>query len=331
MKVLVTGGLGEVGREAVKRLVASGHEVKVIGRRPDMAVEGGEYQSCDITDYASLREQVKGIEGIVHLAAIPNPGDETSEVVFEINCVGTFNVYQAAVAEGIERVVSASSINALGFHYSTKPFPLSYFPIDEEHPCQTTDPYSFSKQVMEDTAAYFWRREGISGVCLRLPYVFELTEELGARMAEHTAESRQAVEELLSLPEEEQHQQVREVWEEIETMRRERLMEQRDRRRMFRPGRALRGGITNFWTAIDARDSAQAIEKGLLGDYEGSHPLFVNDSHNRIGIESESLARLFFSEVTERKRSIPGTETLVSIDRARALLDFEPEYSGSGG
>ena len=328
MKVLITGGLGQVGREAVKRLVANGHEAKVIGRRPDLEVEGGEYQSCDITDYTSLREQVKGIEGIVHLAAIPNPGNETSEVIFNINCAGTFNIYQAAAEEGIKRVVSASSINALGFHYSTQPFVLSYFPIDEEHPCQTTDPYSFSKQVMEDTAAYFWRREGISGVCLRLPYVFEMTEERRARMAEHTAERRQGVEELLSLPEEEQRQQVREVWEEIETIRRERVFGQRNRRqRLSQSRRSLRSGITNFWTAINARDSAQTIEKGLLGDYEGSHPLFVNDSHNRIGVESESLARLFFPEVTERKRPISGTETLVSIDRARELLGFQPEYS----
>ena len=328
MKVLITGGLGQVGREVVKRLVANGHEVKVIGRRPDLEVEDGEYQSCDITDYASLRQQVRGIEGIVHLAAIPNPGDETSAAIFDINGAGTFNIYQAAAEEGIKRVVSASSINALGFHYSTQPFTLSYFPIDEEHPCQTTDPYSFSKQVMEDTAAYFWRREGISGVCLRLPGVFEMTAERKARIAEFTAERRQRAEELLSLPEEERQQQVREIWEEIETTRRERLLEKRDRRqRMPRSRGSMRSGITNFWAAIDARDSAQAIEKGLLGDYEGSHPLFVNDSHNRIGIESESLARLFFPEVTERKRPIPGTETLVSIDRARELLGFAPEYS----
>jgi len=329
MRVLITGGLGKVGQEAVKRLVANGHEVKVIGRRPDLEVEGGEYQPCDITDYASLREQVRGIEGIVHLAAIPNPGDETGATIFNINCAGTFNIYQAAAEEGIKRVVSASSINALGFHYSTQPFTLSYFPIDEEHPCQTTDPYSFSKQVMEDTAAYFWRREKISGVCLRLPGVFEMTAEHRVRIAERTAAERQRVEELLALPEKERQRQMREIWEEIERTRSVRLLEQRDRqRRTSQLLGSLRGGITNFWANIDARDSAQALEKGLLADYEGSHPLFVNDSHNRLGIESENLAQLFFPEVTERKQPLRGTETLVSIDRARELLHFEPEFSG---
>jgi nucleoside-diphosphate-sugar epimerase len=86
-------------------------------------------------------------------------------------------------------------------------------------------------------------------------------------------------------------------------------------------------GRSNFWASIDARDSAQALEKGLLADYEGSHALFVNDSHNAAGIDSETLVSVFFPGVDARKRSLRGTETLVSIERARAVIGFEPEYS----
>lgn len=43
-------------------------------------------------------------------------------------------------------------------------------------------------------------------------------------------------------------------------------------------------GYSNFWASIDARDAAQALEKGLTADYQGSHPLFVNDSENAAGI-----------------------------------------------
>ena len=79
MKILVTGGTGAVGPAAVKRLVQHGHQVKVIGRRAGtdidpVDIEGAEYQQCDVNDFPSLREQVKGMEGIVHLAAIPYPG-----------------------------------------------------------------------------------------------------------------------------------------------------------------------------------------------------------------------------------------------------------------
>ena len=330
MRILVTGGTGAVGRCAVARLVENGHQVKVIGRRAELEIEGGEYCSCDINDYAALRGQVEGVEGIVHLAAIPNPAMASSEEIFRVNCAGTFNVYQAAAEEGIGRVVSASSINAFGYNFGVKSFPLQYFAIDEEHPGMTTDPYSFSKQIMEETAAYFWRREGISGVCLRLPFVYESDGERGARFAGFRKRRAERYEELLTAGEEEQREQVERVFATIEELRAERAFEgghQRDWR--DNPDRPLLFGVTNFWTSIDARDSAQAIEKGLLAGYEGSHPLFVNDSHNNAGIESERLLRVFFPEVTGRKRPIPGTEALVSIERARELLDFEPEFSAS--
>jgi len=330
MKVLVTGGTGEVGRSAVARLVRNGHEVKVIGRREGLTIEGGEYQVCDTTDYASLREQIRGTEGVVHLAAIPYPAGGPGEEIFRINCAGSFNVYQAAAEEGIRRVVSASSINALGFNFGVKPFELSYFPIDEEHPCFTTDAYSFSKQVLEETAAYFWRREGISGACLRLPAVYEVGKGRRRRAGEFRARARETYGEFLALPEEEQKERVRGALAMIDRMRGERGFEIPGFwRKMDRSESLLIFGINNFWTSINAEDSAQAIEKGLLAEYEGSHPLFVNDSHNTVGFESESLARVFFPQVGERKRALKGTESLVSIERARALLGFEPEHSVS--
>jgi nucleoside-diphosphate-sugar epimerase len=86
------------------------------------------------------------------------------------------------------------------------------------------------------------------------------------------------------------------------------------------------GGYTNFWTGVHAEDSAQAFEKGLTAQYEGAHPLFITQAENRVGVESEELLRLFFPDVTERKRTLLGSESLVSIDRARQLIGFEPEH-----
>ncbi len=173
MRVLVTGGTGAVGREAVKRLVAHDHDVTVIGRTPDLAIPGASYRQCDIVDFGCLTECVKGMDAIVHLAAIPNPGLDTGEAIFYVNDTGTFNVYRAAANAGIGRIVSASSINALGYNFGTKRFRLQYFPMDEAHPSYTTDPYSFSKQIMEEIGYYFWRREDLERVrrpaCMRSP------------------------------------------------------------------------------------------------------------------------------------------------------------------
>ncbi len=337
MRILVTGGTGNVGRAAVQRLVEHGHQVRVIGRRADLGIEGAEYQQCDITDFDCLRQQVVGMEGIVHLAAIPYPGGAPGQEVFRVNCTGTFNVYRAAADEGIAKISSASSINALGFNYGLKSFPIVYFPIDEEHPTYTTDSYSFSKQVVEDIGDYFWRREGISSVNLRLPGVYELQEERFQRFHGFMVRFQQALEELLSLPEEERQERVRRAIHKFDGTRPERSKpvpreEMRKRWMAMREdpdlGLVFGGfGYSNFWASVDARDSAQALEKGLLADYTGSHALFINDSHNATGIDSETLARTFFPETRERKHALQGTETLVSIDKARALIGFEPEYS----
>ena len=85
MKILVTGGTGSVGRSVVARLIRNGNEVKVIGRRTDIVIEGGDYQSCDITDFPSLREQVKGMDAVVHLAAIPSPRGAGGHEIFRVN------------------------------------------------------------------------------------------------------------------------------------------------------------------------------------------------------------------------------------------------------
>jgi len=346
MKIAVTGGSGNIGRVTVAQLVAHGHQVSVLDRvafdelEPEVQEElqGATYWQVDITDFDTLREPLNGVDAVVHLAAIPSPGMAPAHVIFDINCHGTFNVYQAAAQANVRRVVSASSINALGFHYGVKSFPIQYFPIDEAHPDFTTDPYSFSKQVLEDIAAYFWRREGISGVCLRFPAVYRLDPERRSYWQKVLARSREAFDALEAMPAVEREARIRSFIARHETMRAERIHErpwEEQRRRFERmwreeppPPEVMVGrGWTNFWAVLHVLDAVQAIEKGLTVAYEGAHAVFVTDSHNVMGAPSEKLAAYYFPEVTERKRPLKGTESLVSIERARALLGFEPEHS----
>jgi nucleoside-diphosphate-sugar epimerase len=82
-----------------------------------------------------------------------------------------------------------------------------------------------------------------------------------------------------------------------------------------------------FWSMIDVEDAAQSVYKSVVADYTGAHALFVNDDHNALGIESRTLARLFFPDVPPERVHLSGSQALVSIDRARALIGFEPEFS----
>jgi nucleoside-diphosphate-sugar epimerase len=333
MHVLLTGGTGNVGRAAVARLVTGGHRVRVIGRRAGFEIPGAEYAVCDVTDATGLREVVRGCDAVVHLAAIPRPSLGSADEVFRVNALGTFNVFQAAAAEGIRRVVQASSINALGMFYGVVPGTPTYFPIDEDHPIFSTDAYSFSKNVVEDIGAYFWRREGISSVALRLPGVW--AGDAYDHVVERQTGIREIVARLLALPPAERQARVAHYVRCYDEVRGQRMMEDPEiGNRIWSAGSPLdretstvMGNRNNFWTGIDERDSALAIECGLTADYAGSHPLFINDSHNITGLASEMLLEVFWPAVAGRARPLVGTEALVSIDRARQLVGFEPQHS----
>jgi nucleoside-diphosphate-sugar epimerase len=335
MRVLVTGGTGSVGKAVVERLVGRGWGVRVVGRRLDLAIPGAEYAACDITDFQSLRDRARGCDAIVHLAAIAQPANAPGPEVFRVNALGTYNVFEAAAKEAIRRVVQASSINAFGCAYSLQEIPVEYFPIDEEHPTFTTDPYSYSKTVVEDIGRYYWRRDGITSAALRLPWVYAGDQLRSGRHAERVRRGRAVLDELLAMPPGERQQRLAEVRRRELEYRRQRPMEyearQRDGRANARgddPLRRMYGSDRfNFWAFVDERDSAQAFEKSLTADLEGSHVLFINDSHNWLLYDTEKLLGLFFPEVSRRKHPVRGTESLVSIRAARGLIGFEPEYS----
>jgi hypothetical protein len=91
------------------------------------------------------------------------------------------------------------------------------------------------------------------------------------------------------------------------------------------PLRLLDFGFTDFWAIISGEDSARAFECAMLADYEGSHPLYVSESLNSARVDSETLARLYFPDTKTRKRPLAGQECLISLDRARELIGFEPQ------
>jgi nucleoside-diphosphate-sugar epimerase len=335
MRVLITGGTGAVGRAVVERLTHQGWDVCVIGRRPNMELPDAEYQACDITNYNDLREKMRGCQTVVHLAAIPNPRVMPGPELFQINVIGTYNVFEAAAAEGIRHLVQASSINSFGCFWGHVDIRPDYLPIDEEHPTFTTDPYSFSKNVIEDIGAYYWRREGISSVALRLPGVWPRTRLTSEEFRQRLQAVRALIDEFAAQPEAQRMTRLVEIRQATVEYRRQRYMEFPKAQEGIK-----RDGFSddllwpvyaferfNFWAYVDERDSAQAIEKGLTAEYEGSHVLFINARYNSLDYDSKTLARLFFPEVSQWKNPVNGSESLVSIAKAQALIGFEPEYS----
>ncbi len=335
MRVLITGGTGQIGRAATERLLKNGWEVRIIDLADEVKISGAEYVQGNILNYDDLLKHMRGCDSVIHLAAIRGPSLAPGHEIFQVNVAGTFNVFEAAAATGIRRVVQASSINAFGNFYSTVDIKPRYFPIDEEHPRFTTDPYSFSKQVVEDIGAYYWRREGISSLALRFPAVYSSGYTESDAYLQKRDAARHLLDELVSQPESQQQARLADVRRRALDLRSQRPFE-------FHPERPQTSRDALFddlllrlyasdrfvlWALVDERDAAQSLEKGLTAGYEGDHVLFVNDPCNWLGYDTRTLIRLFFPEVTHFKSELPGSSALVSIERARTLIGFEPDYS----
>ena len=176
MRVAVTGSTGRVGRVVAAHLAAWGYEVRGIDQRaPEYGRSPVHFKRADMGDLGQVYGALQGMDAVVHLAAIPAPGRDPNEVVFENNVMATYNVLEAAAGLGIQRVIVASSISALGTAYAPlypgRRIPIHYFPLDEEHPLSPIDAYGLSKQVDELSCISFSGRTGMTTVALRYAWV----------------------------------------------------------------------------------------------------------------------------------------------------------------
>ena len=168
-KILVTGGSGKAGRWVVAEFLQHSYEVISCDTRPSTQVHT---VRADLTDLGQAFGVLEGKDAVVHLAAIPWPGEHTPEVVFHNNVMSTFNVLQAACVLGIRRIVLAGSESSLGFPFAFRPITPQYLPIDEEHPLLAQDAYGLGKMTGELLADGFARREPeLSIVTLRFSYI----------------------------------------------------------------------------------------------------------------------------------------------------------------
>jgi nucleoside-diphosphate-sugar epimerase len=170
MRVIVTGASGLLGRYVVGALVQGGVEVTGVDLAPAASGAVG-HITADLTDFGVALEVVRDADAVIHAAAIPRPTGHAPRDVFHTNVTAAYNVIEATVLAGVERLVYASSYSVIGLPFNVMPVAPSYFPIDAAHPVAPQDAYALSKWLGEEVIAAAVRRSGLSAVSLRMPWI----------------------------------------------------------------------------------------------------------------------------------------------------------------
>lgn len=169
--VAVTGGSGKAGKAVVSRLSEAGYDVLNLDVAAPPEGQPGGFMNADLTDLGATVDALRGIEAVVHLAAVPAPRMRPDAETFRINVTSTYNVFSAARTLGLKRVVWASSETVLGLPFVRHP-PL-YAPVDEDHPLHPETSYALSKVVGEELSRRFNDWSGVPIVGLRFSNVIE--------------------------------------------------------------------------------------------------------------------------------------------------------------
>ena len=171
-RILVTGGAGFIGSHLVDRLVELGHRVAVIdnlasGRAANLSPDVALYE----TDIAgpSLDDVLRAErpEVVYHFAAQISIQQSMRDPVADANTniIGSLNLLQSCVRNGVRKVVYTSSGGAI---YGEP----QYLPCDEAHPVQPLSHYGASKYAVEKYLYVYRLEQGLDYTALRLGNVY---------------------------------------------------------------------------------------------------------------------------------------------------------------
>ena len=175
MRALVTGGTGFLGARVAAGLAERGHDVVALdnGFRGHASLpDDVELVDADIRDATAARDVCRGVELVVHLAAVQGTGNfyELPETVLDVNLRGTLNVAEACAEEGVRRLFFSSSSECYG-----EP---RIFPTPETEPLVVPDvlnprySYGGSKIAGELVTLNFARQRGFEYTIVRYHNVY---------------------------------------------------------------------------------------------------------------------------------------------------------------
>jgi uronate dehydrogenase len=168
-RVLITGAAGGIGR-CLRQAWRGRYPVLRLADRvaAEPAADGEQVLAGDFGDPAFAARAVDGVDAIVHLAGVPREGPW--EAILPNNIVATVNLFEAARAAGVRRIVFASSNHTIGYRAAEEA-------VGIVEPVRPDSRYGVSKVFGEALARMYVDKYGFDVACLRIGSFRERPED----------------------------------------------------------------------------------------------------------------------------------------------------------
>lgn len=173
MKILVTGGAGYIGSHTCVELLNEGHELIIVDNFSNSKPEALEnirkitgrsfgFVQGDLRDEQALDAAFSGepVDAVIHFAGLKAVGESVAKPVeyYDNNITGTMTLLNAMRRHGVKRIVFSSSATVYGMNNPV--------PFREEMPTSATNPYGWTKVMIEQILRDAANADAEMSVCL---------------------------------------------------------------------------------------------------------------------------------------------------------------------
>jgi nucleoside-diphosphate-sugar epimerase len=118
MKYFLTGATGFIGGHLAAKLMARGDQLTCLVRNPSkaahLAQQGATLVKGDVSDRAVMRDAMRGVDGVFHIAALYKLGLEFKDQMYAANVEGTRHTLEVALEAGVPKIVYTSTVGVFG-------------------------------------------------------------------------------------------------------------------------------------------------------------------------------------------------------------------------
>ena len=159
--ILVTGGLGFLGRHLSRRLASMGRSVRILARPRTAENEDCPYELFwgDIRDPDAVDRAVRGTEVVIHLASNFRRRSTDEKEAFAINVEGTRNMMGSCARHGVRQLINCSTFGVHG--------DVLEIPANEDSPFNPLDRYQETKLIAEQESLRAFRERGLPVTVVR--------------------------------------------------------------------------------------------------------------------------------------------------------------------